>query len=117
MPTSSRNDKRSIRHKRIRKHLAGTAERPRLAVYRSSRHVSAQIIDDVAGATIAAASSQEKALKAGDDKAGAKIVGQAVAKRAKEKGVKSVVFDRGGFKYHGVIASLAEGAREEGLEF
>jgi large subunit ribosomal protein L18 len=108
---------REIRHKRIRKHLAGTAERPRLSVYRSTKHISAQIIDDTAGKTIVAASTQEKGLKATDTTDGAKIVGQALAKRAKEQGIERVVFDRGGFRYHGLVASLAEGAREGGLEF
>lgn len=117
MATKSRSNMREIRHKRIRKHLAGTTERPRLSIYKSAKHISAQIIDDTSHVTLAAASTQEKDLKAQDNKDGAKIVGQALAKRAKEKGIKSVVFDRGGFRYHGVVASLAEGAREGGLEF
>jgi large subunit ribosomal protein L18 len=108
---------REVRHKRIRKHLRGTPERPRLSVYKSTHHISAQIIDDTAGATLAAASTQEKSLGAQDTIAGAKAVGQALAKRAKEKGINKVVFDRGGFRYHGVVASLADGAREGGLEF
>jgi large subunit ribosomal protein L18 len=108
---------REIRHKRIRKHLTGTASRPRLSIYKSTKHISAQIIDDVSQATLVSASSQEKDLKAQDNRDGAKIVGAALAKRAKEKGIKAVVFDRGGFRFHGVVASLAEGAREGGLEF
>jgi large subunit ribosomal protein L18 len=108
---------RSVRHKRIRKTLVGTTERPRLSVFKSSKHISAQIIDDASSVTLVAASTQEKDLKAQDNKDGAKLVGQALAKRAKEKGIKQVVFDRGGFRYHGVVASLAEGAREGGLEF
>src|SRR6185503_2766979 len=117
MATKSRSDMRVVRHKRIRKNLLGTTERPRLAVFKSAKHISAQIIDDTAHATLVAASSQEKDLKAQDNAAGAKVVGQTLAKRAKEKGIKQVVFDRGGFSYHGVVASLAEGAREGGLEF
>lgn len=117
MANKSRSNMREVRHKRIRKHLNGTAERPRLSVFKSSKHLSAQIIDDVARVTLVAASTQEKDLKAGDNLAGAKAVGEALAKRAKEKGIKQVVFDRGGFRYHGVVASLADGARQGGLEF
>lgn len=117
MATKSRSDMRVVRHERIRKVLRGTPERPRLAVFRSQKHIYAQIIDDVSGKTLAAASSLEKALKAPDNKDGAKIVGATLAKRAKEAGVAQVVFDRGGFRYHGCVASLAEGAREAGLEF
>lgn len=117
MATKSRSELRVSRHKRIRKHLAGTAERPRLAVYKSSKHISAQIIDDVAGNTLVSASSQEKDLKAAGNVEGAKLVGKALAERAKKSGVNSVVFDRGGFQYHGVVAGLADGAREAGLKF
>jgi large subunit ribosomal protein L18 len=117
MPAKTRSDMRTVRHKRIRKHLTGTTDRPRLSVFKSTKHISAQIIDDTAGKTLVAASTQEKDLKAGDNLAGAKVVGQALAKRAKEAGIKKVVFDRGGFRYHGVVASLADGAREGGLEF
>lgn len=117
MATKSRSKMRVIRHKRIRKHLAGTAEKPRLSVFKSTKHISAQIIDDTTGKTLAAASSQEKDLKATDTIEGAKIVGKALAKRAKEAGINKVVFDRGGFRYHGAIAGLADGAREGGLEF
>lgn len=117
MAVKTRSFLRKVRHVRIRKHLAGTPERPRLAVFRSQKHLYAQVIDDVNGCTLAAASTTEKDLKATDTIEGAKVLGQAVAKRAKEKGVKSVVFDRGGFQYHGTIASLADGAREGGLEF
>ena len=108
---------RVIRHTRIRKKVTGTAERPRLAVFRSQKHISAQLIDDVAGVTVAAASTQEKGLSAADNVEGAKKVGETLAKRAGEKGVKAAIFDRGGFRYHGMVASLAEGAREGGLEF
>ncbi len=108
---------RVVRHKRIRKHLKGTAERPRLAVFRSQKHIYAQLIDDSTGHTLAAASTVEKGLAATDTVDGAKKVGEALAKRATEKGVKAVVFDRGGFRYHGMVASLADGARAAGLEF
>lgn len=105
------------RHDRLRKKVAGTAGRPRLAVYRSLKHISAQIIDDSTGTTLAAASSLEKGLSAKGNREGAKAVGTALAERAKAKGIASVVFDRGGFRYHGRVASLADGAREGGLEF
>ena len=108
---------RVVRHVRLRKRLAGTTERPRLAVYKSNKHISAQIIDDVKGQTLAAASSLEKDLKGSDNQEGAKLVGKALAERALKAGLKSVVFDRGGTRYHGVVASLADGAREGGLEF
>ena len=108
---------RKARHARIRKRIEGTAVRPRLAVFRSLQHISAQIIDDATGTTLAAASSQEKSMKASGNAEGAKKVGQALAERAKSKGISAVVFDRGGFRYHGRVASLAEGAREGGLEF
>lgn len=108
---------REVRHKRIRRHLKGTSERPRLAVFRSNKHLVAQIIDDVSGCTLAAASTHEKALKSSGNVEGAKAVGKAVAERAQKAGIKSVVFDRGGFQYSGAISSLADGAREGGLEF
>lgn len=108
---------RVIRHVRLRKKVSGTTERPRLAVYKSNKHISAQIIDDVKGHTLASASSLEKEVKGADNIDGAKAVGKALAERAKKAGVKSVVFDRGGTRYHGVVASLADGAREGGLEF
>ena len=105
-------------HKRIRRKLAGTAERPRLAVYRSEAHIYAQIIDDAAGKTLVAASSVDKEAKTnGGNVAGAKAIGKLVAQRAKEKGLARVVFDRGGFAYHGRIKALADAAREAGLEF
>ncbi len=105
-------------HKRIRNKISGTPERPRLAVFRSVKHIYAQIIDDAAGRTIAAASSNEKGAEFnGGNVAGAKEVGRLVAERAKEKGIKSVVFDRGGYLYHGRIKALADAAREAGLEF
>ena len=117
MATKSRADLRVSRHERLRKHLGGTDVRPRLAVFRSLKHISAQIIDDSTGMTLAAASSLEKELKATGNAAGAKLIGEVIAKRAKEKGIDKVVFDRGGFQYHGRVANLAAGAREGGLEF
>jgi large subunit ribosomal protein L18 len=116
MATKSRNDMRVVRHQRLRKRVVGTADRPRLAVFRSIKHISAQLIDDTTGTTVAAASSLEKALASGTVE-GAKKVGETLAQRAKEKGVQLAVFDRGGFRYHGRVASLAAGAREGGLEF
>jgi large subunit ribosomal protein L18 len=105
-------------HDRIRRKLSGTAERPRLAVFRSEAHIYAQIIDDAAGRTLVAASSVDKDVKTkGGNVAAAKAIGKLVAERAKEKGVARVVFDRGGFAYHGRIKAVAEAAREAGLEF
>ena len=117
MATRSRGDLRVARHERLRKKVAGTPERPRLAVFRSLKHISAQIIDDSTGTTLAAASSLEKSIDTKGNAEGAKAVGAKLAQRAKEKGINAVVFDRGGFQYHGRVASLAEGAREGGLEF
>ena len=115
-----RNAIRQGRHQRIRNKINGTAERPRLAVFRSSRHIYAQIIDDAAGNTIAAASTVEKeiaeAVKDMDKSAAAKYVGQQAAKRAMYKGVEQVVFDRGGYLYTGRVACVADGAREAGLK-
>jgi large subunit ribosomal protein L18 len=113
-----RQEARVRRHLRIRKKLSGTAGRPRLAVFRSEKNIYAQIIDDVAQVTLVAASSLDKDFNGvGSNKAAAKEVGKLVAQRAIEKGIKSVVFDRGGFIYHGRIQELAEAAREAGLEF
>lgn len=117
MATKSRSEMRVIRHVRLRKLLKGTTERPRLAVYKSNKHISAQIIDDVKGHTLVSASSLEKDLKGTDTIDGAKKVGKALAERAAKAGLKAVVFDRGGLRYHGVVAGLADGAREGGLEF
>jgi len=108
---------RQARHVRLRKKIEGDGQRPRLAVFRSLQHIYAQVIDDATGTTLAAASSQEKGLGATGNAEGAKKIGLALAERAKAKGVSAVVFDRGGFRYHGRVASLAEGAREGGLEF
>jgi large subunit ribosomal protein L18 len=110
---------RTRRHHRVRKKVAGTAERPRLAVFRSNKHISAQIIDDRAGRTLAAASSIEKELREGGgtgNKTAATTVGRLLAERAKAAGVSRVVFDRGGFLYHGRVAAVADAAREAGLE-
>lgn len=117
MAKKTRTTLRQARHERLRKSISGTSERPRLAVHRSLKHISAQIIDDTTGHTLAAASSVEKDLSAKGNVEGAKLVGAKLAERAKEKGIASVVFDRGGFLYHGRVASLADGAREAGLEF
>jgi large subunit ribosomal protein L18 len=109
------------RHFRVRKRVNGTAARPRLVVTRSSRHITAQVVDDVLGQTLASASTLEadlRAAKAENDKSAlARRVGALVAERAKDKGVTAVVFDRGGHRYHGRIAALADGARENGLDF
>lgn len=117
MSTKSRSELRVVRHARVRKKVFGTPERPRLAVYRSLKHISAQIIDDTTGTTLVAASSLEKDLGAKGSREGAKKVGEALAKRAKDAKIATVVFDRGGFQYHGRVAELAEGARTGGLEF
>lgn len=109
---------RAKRQIRVRSKINGTAECPRLNVFRSAKHIYAQIIDDVAGVTLAAASSMEKGFDAnGGNKEGAFKVGEAIAKRAAEKGITNVVFDRAGFLYHGRVAELAEGARKGGLNF
>src|SRR5487761_2762036 len=119
MAKSSKNDVRVRIHKRIRQRVHGTAERPRLAVFRSLSHIYAQVIDDRKGHTLASASSSEKkaGVATGGNLAGAKAIGKLVAERAKEKGVERVVFDRGGYLYHGRIKALADAAREAGLEF
>ena len=117
----SKKDKnlaRLKRHTRVRGKIGGTAERPRLAVYRSNAHISAQVIDDVAGVTLAAASTYEAGFEGiGSNKEAAKKIGKLVAERAMDKGVTEVVFDRGGYLYHGRVSELAEGAREGGLKF
>ncbi len=113
-----KRESRIRRHRRVRKKVAGSAERPRLAVYRSLKHIYAQVIDDRAGHTIASASSNDKDGKAnGGNLGGAKDIGRVIAERAKEKGITRVVFDRGGYLYHGRVKALAEAAREAGLEF
>jgi large subunit ribosomal protein L18 len=117
MSNSSKDQIRQRIHKRIRRKLAGTTERPRLAVFRSLKHIYAQVIDDAQGHTVVAASSDEKNGANGGNVAGAKAVGKLVAERAKEKGIKAVVFDRGGYLYHGRVKALADSARAAGLEF
>ncbi|MEY4480258.1 MAG: hypothetical protein RLZZ267_936 [Bacillota bacterium] len=118
---SDKNKARLKRHLRVRKKVNGTTARPRLSVYRSSKHIYAQIIDDTNAVTIVAASTADKELKASIGNGGsveaAKQVGEAIAKRAKDKGIDSVVFDRGGYLYHGRIQALADAAREAGLVF
>ncbi|MBI4261376.1 MAG: 50S ribosomal protein L18 [Actinobacteria bacterium] len=104
------------RHARIRKKVTGTGERPRLAVYRSNRHIYAQLVDDLSARTMAAASDVESGAASGDKTARAKAVGALLAERARKAGIERVVFDRGGRLYHGRVAALAEGAREGGLE-
>ena len=119
MATKSRRAARHRRHARLRRKVAGTAERPRLSVFRSNRHIGAQLINDADGTTIAAASSLEASLRdgaTGNAEAAARV-GALIAERAKEAGVSAVVFDRGGNRYHGRIAALADAAREAGLEF
>jgi large subunit ribosomal protein L18 len=120
--TLTASKKRSLRlrrHARVRKHITGTAERPRLAVFRSARHISAQVIDDTSGRTLASAATVESALRSGStgNVSAAQTVGRLVAERAKAAGVTQVVFDRGGNRYHGRVAALADAAREAGLEF
>jgi len=121
MAKMTRKERILRKHKRVRKKVFGTPERPRLAVYKSLKHMHAQIIDDTKGVTLVSASTVEKEIKEkikGLTKTeAAKVVGQVIAERAKEKGIKAVVFDRGGFIYHGRVKAVAEGAREGGLEF
>ena len=116
-----RNEVREIRHERVRKKISGTPETPRLSVYRSNKHIQAQIIDDTKSVTLVSASTMDPALKGQleevDKKGAAKLVGKLIAERAVQAGIKAVVFDRGGYMYTGRVASVAEGAREAGLEF
>ena len=117
----SRSEVRAKKHYRLRNHISGTAQRPRLSVFRSNSHMYAQIIDDTVGHTLVSASTVEKAakgeLKNTDDIAAAEYIGTLIAKRALEKDIKEVVFDRGGFIYQGKIQALADAARKEGLQF
>ena len=113
-----KNTARLKRHARVRKKISGTAARPRLNVFRSTKHIYAQLIDDVAGVTLASASSMEKGFEGfGGNKEAAKKVGMAIARKAQEKGISEIVFDRSGSIYHGRVKELAEGAREGGLKF
>ncbi|NIA10762.1 MAG: 50S ribosomal protein L18 [Nitrospiraceae bacterium] len=117
----NRKELRQMRHIRIRKHLSGTSERPRLSVFISLKNIYAQVIDDSKGATLVSASTLEKVLgekvKSGKNIDSAKLVGELIAERALEKGIKEVTFDRGGFLYHGRVKALAEAARGKGLKF
>ena len=114
----SKSEKRDRIHSRIRKTISGTAERPRLCVFRSNKEIYAQLVDDLSGKTLLAASSRDKGVAANGSKAEvAKLVGKAIAEKATKSGVESVVFDRGGYLYHGRVKQLAEGAREGGLKF
>ena len=119
--TKIRKNEAAKRHRRIRVNLSGTSERPRLAVHRTTKHIYAQVIDDTKGITLASAGSLEKEFKAkmahGGNVEASKVIGQLIAERAKKAGVSKVVFDRGGFLYHGRVKALADSAREAGLEF
>jgi large subunit ribosomal protein L18 len=124
MRIKTKDDRRQRIKLRLRKRISGTAERPRLSVFRSVTHIYAQVIDDLAGKTLAAASSVEPSLKGswakdvqGGNAKGAEAIGRAIAERAKERGISRVVFDRGGFLYHGRVRAVAEAARKAGLEF
>jgi large subunit ribosomal protein L18 len=121
MAKKSRNEQRLVRHARVRQNLTGTPEKPRMCVYRSLKNISVQVIDDVSGSTLCAASTLDKDIKAeaayGGNKAAAKLVGESIAKKAMDKGVSEVAFDRGGFLYHGRVKELADGARSAGLKF
>lgn len=122
IPQRSKNEVRQRIHKRIREKMTGTAERPRLNVYRSLNHVYVQLIDDTEGKTLLSASTNEgkkvqKAKTAGGNLAAAKAVGKSIAERAKQKGITKVVFDRGGYLYHGRVKAMADAAREAGLQF
>jgi large subunit ribosomal protein L18 len=121
MLTGHKTEGRQIRHVRIRQLIKGTAERPRLAVFRSLNHIYAQLIDDSAGRTVAAVDSRsarfKERLPRGSNVAAAKLVGQLVAEQAKERGISQAVFDRGGYQYHGRVKALAEAARAAGLKF
>jgi large subunit ribosomal protein L18 len=116
-----RNEIREIRHARVRKKISGTPDMPRLSVYRSNKHIQAQIIDDTKGVTLVSASTLDASLKGQldevDKKGAAKLVGKLIGERAVQAGIKTVVFDRGGYVYTGRVAEVAEGAREAGLEF
>ena len=120
--TQLRSMRRKRAHRRVRARVSGTGERPRLSVYKSSKYIYAQVIDDLRGETLAQASSAEPSLRdriegGRDSRAAARLVGETVAERAREKGIARVVFDRGGYIYHGRVKAVAEGAREKGLEF
>ena len=113
----SKNSQRIMRHKRVRKNISGTSEMPRLNVFRSNTQIYAQIINDETGTTLASSSSVQLKIKNGGNIEGAKLVGADIAKKAKEGNTSKVVFDRGGYQYHGRVEALADAARENGLEF
>ena len=113
----SKNSQRIMRHKRVRKNISGTSEMPRLNVFRSNSQIYAQIINDETGTTLASSSSVQLKIKNGGNIEGAKLVGADIAKKAKEAKISKVVFDRGGYQYHGRVEALADAARENGLEF
>ena len=113
----SKNSERIMRHKRVRKNISGTSEMPRLNVFRSNTQIYAQIINDETGTTLASSSSVQLKIKNGGNIEGAKLVGADIAKKAKEANISKVVFDRGGYQYHGRVEALADAARENGLEF
>lgn len=119
--TINKKEVRERKHLRVRKKISGTGERPRLAVFRSAKHMYAQIIDDITGVTLVSASTAEEALKGtvanGGNKEAARAVGKLLGEKAVDKGIKAVVFDRGGYIYHGRVKELADGAREAGLDF
>jgi len=117
MAKTSKDQIRRRIHARIRRRVQGSTERPRLAVFRSVKHIYAQLIDDAQGQTMAAAGSVEKNATNGGNIAGAKAIGKLLAERAQDKGIKAVVFDRGGYDYHGRVKALADAAREAGLQF
>jgi len=121
MSTFNGKARRIVRHNRLRSKISGTSERPRLAVYRSISHIYAQLIDDVEGSTIASASSLENDLRTQGKNPGkitiSKVVGESIGKKAKDKGISEIVFDRGGYKYHGRVKAVADGARDAGLKF
>lgn len=114
---NTRSDARRRRHVRVRKNVSGTSERPRMSVYRSNKHLSVQLIDDITGKTLASASTAQKTLQGKNNLEGAKKIGAAIAAQAKSAGVDKVVFDRGGYLYHGRVAAVADAAREAGLKF
>ena len=121
MAKATKKEKRLARHARVRKHISGTPERPRHCVFKSAKNIYAQVIDDTTGNTLVSASTLDKDIKAeaayGGNKAAAKLVGESVGRKALEKGIETVAFDRGGFLFHGRVKELADGAREAGLKF
>ena len=121
MAKATKKEKRLARHARVRKHISGTPKRPRLCVFKSAKNIYAQVIDDTTGNTLVSASTLDKDIKAeaayGGNKAAAKLVGESVGRKALEKGIETVAFDRGGFLFHGRVKELADGAREAGLKF